>query len=123
MIVQRLEQKIFPGTEIPKPEAREIFTVKGWGKRRGQKALIYYVPNNEDPRKPHEKGVNVVEWELAYRELVRSGEITGDWFSQNLPKCAAEGYCNFTTIGGIFDLLGIAKYRDEAYVKTGSTLK
>jgi len=32
------------------------------------------------------------------------------WFDQYLSKCAAEGGCNFTTIGGIFILLGEAYY-------------
>jgi hypothetical protein len=31
-------QRLTPGTVIPKPEATDEFTVKGWGKRNGETA-------------------------------------------------------------------------------------
>ncbi len=54
-------QRLSPGTVIPKPEAKDEFTVKGWGQRNGETALIYFIPNHSDPRKPHEKGITVGE--------------------------------------------------------------
>lgn len=33
------------GTEIPKPEAKASFSVKGPGKRRGEEAIVYKIAN------------------------------------------------------------------------------
>lgn len=110
MIVERIKASIGSGTVIPKPVATADFIVKTWGKRRGEPALIYRIPNHSNPRKPHEKGVTASEFERAYAELQKSGEFTRSWFDKHLSECAAEGACNFTTIGGIFELLGEAAY-------------
>ena len=95
---------------IPKPEADDEFTIKGWGDRNGEIALVYFIPNRSNPEKPHEKAITVSEWEQAQRQLDTTGEFTKTWFSQNMPRCTKEGSCNFTTIGGIFTLLGFAVY-------------
>ncbi len=105
-LIQRIRQ-LPAGTVIPKPAAREKFIVKGWGKRRGEAALIYFIPNHSDPSKPHQKGITESEWNLAIDQLME-GELTKAWFTQSLVGCAKEGDCNFTTIGGIFCLLGAA---------------
>lgn len=118
-ILDRVKQ-IPTGTIIPKPEARAEFRVKGWGKRRGEPALVYFIPNRNDPRKPYQKGINLSEWEQAYRQLTLKGEFTREWFNSQMPKCAEEGDCNFTTIGGVFSLLGIAEYSRASYrLRTG----
>jgi hypothetical protein len=109
--------RLSPGTVIPKPEAKGDFTIKGWGRRRGQPALIYFIPNHTNPQKPHEKGINTSEWEQAYRQLVRTGEFTRKWFYANL-DCADEGSCNFTPIGGIFSLLGLATYEGKGVYRS-----
>ena len=110
MIANRIRRVAPPGTEIPKPAARKPFRVKGWGQRRGEEALIYTIPNHREPRSPHEKGVTAGELDAAYAQLRSTGELTHRWFAKHLPKCAAEGSCNFTTIGGLFELLGVASY-------------
>jgi hypothetical protein len=116
-IRQRLKG-ISPGTVIPKPEAKSNFTVKGWGKRRDDDALIYFVPNNSNPNKPYQKGVNLGEWDQAFRQLWEGGTFTRHWFDSNMPRCSKEGGCNFTTIGGVFQLLGVAKYASRGvYVR------
>ena len=109
-ILQRIEQTATTGTVIPKPEARGDFVVKGWGKRRGERALIYTIPNHRDPRRSYEKGINELEWKKAFDHLTKTSEFSSLWFQQSLTGCANEGSCNFTTIGGIFELLGDAKY-------------
>ncbi|NTU44156.1 MAG: hypothetical protein HGA99_01360 [Chlorobiaceae bacterium] len=98
------------GTIIPKPAAKAPFLVKGWGIRREEQALIYKIPNHKKPEKPYEKGITVSEFEKAYQEIQRTGFFTRKWFDRTLSKCSQEGGCNFTTIGGIFQLLGIATY-------------
>jgi hypothetical protein len=102
-----------------KPDANADFKIKGWGKRRNSPALIYLIPNHKTPEKPYQKGITEQELEDAYTELTASGEFTREWFNQNLTACAEEGPCNFTTIGGIFEILGVAQYSDRGvYVKT-----
>lgn len=113
MIIQKIKQQIHPGMIIPKPEATANFKVKGWGMRRGEPALAYLIPNHGQPEYPYQKGITTSEFESAYNELKRAGELTRTWFDANLRECAREGGCNYTTIGGIFELIGIAKYADR----------
>jgi hypothetical protein len=103
VIADRIRINIKPATVIPKPEAIGEFTVKGWGMRRKQHALIYKIPNHSEPSRPYEKGVTENEFEAAYGEIMKSGHLTRGWFNAKLPACAKEGACNFTTIGGIFE--------------------
>jgi len=105
------------GTEIPKPDASEPFTIKGLGIRRGEEAIIYRVPNREDPRFPHEKGITRTELMKAIRHLAETGNFDRQWFNVNLHACAKEGDCNFTTIGGFFELLGVAHHEVGIYVR------
>ena len=97
------------GDVIPKPNAKESFLIKGMGKRRGEEALIYLIPSHTG-RSPYQKGITLSEFDSAYSQLKTSGELTRQWFNLNLQKCAKEGACNFTTVGGIFELLKLAKY-------------
>ena len=110
MIIERIRNQISSGTEIPKPNPKGKFVVKGWGRRRGAEALVYFIPNHSNPSKPYEKGITVPEFEAAHEQLQTSGELTRQWFDQHLSACAREGSCNFTTVGGIFELLGDAHY-------------
>ncbi len=114
-IIHEIKVKIVSGTVIPKPEAKADFVVKGWGMRRGESALIYQIPNHKNPSKPSEKGVSVSEWHKAYNQLMTGVDFSRAWFNRNMPKCAKEGSCNFTTIGGIFQLLGLADYELGIY--------
>ncbi len=117
-IEKRIRSAAPPGTIIPKPQARKAFRVKGDGTRRGQPALIYTIPNHNDPRHPHEKGVTYAELERAYSRLRQTGTLTTAWFQAHLSGCYAEGSCNFTTVGGLFELLGEAAYGGRGvYVK------
>lgn len=101
------------GLVIPKPEATAHFRIQGWATRRGEPALIYSIPNHKNPDKPFRKGIAVSEFLVAYAEIKSSGHITRKWFNASLARCAQEGACNFTTIGGVFELLGIARYSER----------
>ncbi len=116
-IISLLEKNIIPGTIIPKPREKGNFVVKGWGTRRGDRALIYTIPNHKMPSKPYEKGITASEWREAFDKLLGTGEFSRQWFKQALPACAKEGGCNFTTIGGIFELLGYAEYKPGTYMR------
>jgi hypothetical protein len=113
MLEKRIRSVAPPGTIIPKPQARKAFRVKGDGTRRGRPALIYTIPNHSDPARPYEKGVTYGELERAYAQLQRTGTLTTTWFKTHLPDCYAEGSCNFTTVGGLFELLGEAAYEQR----------
>ena len=106
MIYKQVVAAAPPGTVVPKPAAKADFEVKGEGKRRGESALIYYIPNHSNPNKPYQKGITKSELEKAYRQLNHKGDITRKWFEKNMPECNSEGGCNFTTIGGLFVLIG-----------------
>ena len=108
-------ERIIPGTVIPKPQARGDFIVKGWKRRRGERALIYTIPNHNTPTKPYSKGVTVSEWVQAFEHLIDAGDFSRSWFERSMSPCAKDGGCNFTTIGGIFELLGYATYDRGAY--------
>lgn len=119
MIVNRVREHIVSGMTIPKPDAKADFRIKGWGKRRGNPALIYFIPNHKTPENPYQKGITEQELEDAYTSLIASGKFTREWFHKNLSECAFEGGCNFTTIGGIFELLGVARYSNRGvYLRT-----
>lgn len=112
-VLTDIQRTVATGTVIPKPEARGEFIVKGWGTRRGERALIYTIPNHKIPTKPYEKGITVTEWAQAFDRLTAAGDFSRQWFKRAMPACADEGGCNFTTIGGIFELLGYATYADR----------
>jgi hypothetical protein len=120
-ILADIENVMTPGTTIRKPQAKADFVVKGWGIRRGERALIYTIPNHRHPARPYQKGITNSEWTRAFEHLRNAGDFSRTWFGRSLPACAKEGGCNFTTIGGVFELLGYAVYsRGEYRVLGGS---
>lgn len=122
-IVQELKGKVTTGAIIPKPDAKADFIVKGWGTRRREEALIYRIPNHKNADKPYEKGINVSEWRKAYRRISGGEDFDKDWFSRNMSACAEEGDCNFTTIGGIFQMLGLVDYERGVYKSRKSSFR
>ena len=119
LILNRIRAEIPDGTAIPKPNTSMPYRTKGWGRRRGEPALVYFIPNRNNPDYPYETGITETEFERAYNQLIHSGEFNRKWFDTTLAGCAKEGGCNFTTIGGIFQLLGEASYSSAGtYRKT-----
>ena len=116
-IIELIEKYIKEEMIIPRPYAKLDFKVKGFGIRRGKRALIYFVPNSKNLKKPNEKGISLIEFQKAYNQLNKYNELTFKWFEQNLPECNKEGSCNFTTIGGIFKLLNLAVYKGKGIYK------
>ncbi len=110
-----IKEKFPPGSIIPKPDNRADYIVKGWGIRRAEEALIYLIPNHKDPSNPHQKGVNITEWKKSYYHILGGAEFDRDWFERHLPRCKEEGDCNFTTIGGILQMLGFVYYERGIY--------
>lgn len=110
VVIDRVFKIAPPGTVIPKPFATGQFCVVRKGKHRRARALIYSIPNKKRPRCPYEKGVTASEFKKAYNQLINTGQLTRRWFKKKFPACEAEGSCNFTTVGGLFILLGRAIY-------------
>ncbi|WP_297338715.1 hypothetical protein [Pseudophaeobacter sp.] len=104
-----LIKEIPVGTLIPKPKSGQA-EIARWGIRRRSPALIYQIPNHQIPTNPHKKGVTIEEFRKAFEQLMQSGEFKRSWFEDHLPACRKEGSCNFTTIGGIFSLIGLSEY-------------
>lgn len=122
MILTEIKREITAGTIIPKPHARADFIVQEWGTRRGECALIYTIPNHKAPTKPYKKGITASEWVQAFEHLTDAGDFSRSWFRQFMPACAKEGGCNFTTIGGVFVVLGHAVYDGPGtYRRSGSS--
>jgi hypothetical protein len=111
-------QRLPPGTLIPQPEAHAIVTIKGWANRGGLPALIYISPNRANPAHPHEDGINTVEWEQAYKQLLDTGEFTKKWYAHHMPRCSTKNRRGFSTIGGLFSLIGLAKYKSEGVYRS-----
>ena len=113
MIIHQIQRNIFPGAVIPKPRSNKSYIVKGWGTSRGESALVYLTPKKPGSKKQASKRIRVSDFRKAHSVLISTGEFTREWFNKNLPDCAKDGGCNFTTIGGIFVLLRIAEYIGE----------
>jgi hypothetical protein len=111
-------QRLPPGTVIPQPEAQAHFTIKGWGNRGGLPALICSSPNRAHPAQPHESGINTVEWKQAYQQLLDTGAFTKKWYAHHMPRCSTESRRSFATIGGLFSLIGLAKYESKGVYRS-----
>ena len=111
-IVNRIKEEIALGTVI-----HNQWKMKGCGIRRGKDALIYTMPGGRE--RDREKGINESEWNRAYNELMTTGCFRRSWFEKNMEDCNREGGCNFKAIGGVFSIMGIARYGGKgAYLKT-----
>jgi hypothetical protein len=110
MLLDRILGKLPSGTVIPKPSAEGKFTVKGEGRVRGERGLIYTIPSHKTSSKPRQKGIAESQLTKAFDQLRRTGRLTREWWNDNVRHSANEGGCNFTTVGGLFELLGEAEY-------------
>lgn len=112
-IIGMIEDWASPGVEIPKPETDRAYRVKGWGNRRGERALVYSIPSRANRKYAQEKGVTESEWIQAYDQPVLNGELRHSWFRSAMAGCCKEGSCNFTIIGGVYVALGIAARQER----------
>lgn len=121
MLINRIISELPPGTRIKKPKAEGPFTLKGEGIVRGERGVIYTIPNRKDPKKPGRKGVTASQIEKAFLQLKRTGRLTREWWNGNVRHSTGEGGCNFTTVGGLFELLGEAEHAGRGvYVRRNS---
>lgn len=87
--------------------------IVGWGTSRGEEALIYELPRGQASKKASQKRIPTSVFSCAFDTLVRTGQITRPRFRATFPEHEADGSCNFTTLGGIFVLLGDVCYAER----------
>jgi len=121
MILQRIRAAAKPATQIPKPQSTDIYTVVGWGQSRGEKALVYRLPTKSGTKKASEKRITESAFVAGFEVLQKSGELTREWFKRNFPALERDGGCNFTTLGGILELIGEAQYAGPGVYKKTKT--
>ena len=105
------------GMCIPKPQSMEKYHVVRWGRSRGEEALVYSIPRKPGTKTTSMKRITVSAFEKAYRELIKNCEYTYSLFQRKLPETHKDGSCNFMNIGGIYELLGEAKYYEKGTYK------
>ncbi len=109
-LIDRIRATVPVDTWIPKPESTGKYKVVGWGESRGEEALVYEIPAEAGSLKASRKRVTASAFELSFSALQTAEGFTKSWFDEHLPDMARDGACNFTTIGGVFILLGEALY-------------
>lgn len=120
-ILERIKKATPPGTKIPKPESDESYVVIGWGISRGEDALVYELPMKPTSRRASQKRIPASAFRCAHEVLQATDEITRIWFATNYPELERDGSCNFTTLGGVFELLGEAVYAGRGVYQRRAT--
>ena len=97
---------------IPKPESGHVFI---------EKIGTTKIVETEKEGFQYSENRKYVPFEtlfLCYKELLVSGELKTEWFKKTFPNEYKGRPCNFTTIGGVFELLNIATYKSRGvYIK------
>jgi len=110
MIIELIKSKVPPGTIIPKPQSKKVYPVTGWKhNRQGKEVLEYSIPTKSGTGKQQKKTIFSEVFEAAYEALCSKRDITKDWLANTFPKVNAAGGCNFTTLGGIFEILNLVE--------------
>ena len=89
------------GINIPKPENRPCIII--CIQENNENCFLKYSTGNSG------KIVSKAEFRGAYKVL-ETCCFTKKWYTENFHKQSKNKSCNYTTIGGIFILLGIAEY-------------
>ncbi len=100
-VIDRIVDEIAVGKKIPKPRGNTTF--EGVGATRSGERSVRYKINGTSV-----KSVTESQLDSAFAQLHASGELTRPWFNDAFPV-AARQTCHFTTIGGLFVLLGVAE--------------
>ena len=121
MIIELIKRKVPPGTTIPKPQSKKVYLVIGWkNNRQGEDVLEYSIPTKSGTGKRSRKTIPSSVFEAAHETLCSKGQITKDWFANTFPKVDASGGCNFTTLGGIFEILKLVKRTSRGVYRRSS---
>lgn len=111
MIIEKIKREIKPGDKIPLPSGKN-YEVIGWSERTEEDTLMYLIRKHENTKKQSRKGITASEFRKAYQKLNEDGSFDRKWYKRCFPKLNYDRPCNFSAIGGIFRLLGIAYYQE-----------
>ena len=110
MIWNLIKETIKPGTIIQKPKSKKKYHFLGCGVSRGEESFVYELPTNPNTKRSSKKRIPCSAFNEAYKILLKNGEITKTWFASAFPKVNADGGCNFTTLGGVFQIIKLAEW-------------
>jgi len=107
-IFQLIAIRVRIGTIIRRPRVNaRVMEVNN-----AQRTIIY-----ENVPPTYQKTITAGELLGARNILIQDGQFTLQWYKTNFPREAGNKPCNFTTIGGLFVLLRLARYeRPGVYV-------
>lgn len=107
VFIQKILPNIRVGEQIPKPNKAEGTVILQVSKI----SFDYRIG------KLNKKTVSFKEVEHAVCAIYELGEINRAWYKKHFPKESSHFPCNFTTIGGILQKAGIARYSRGKYIK------
>lgn len=89
-------------------------------KPRKETKVISVYPDGFSYRigKSNSKKVSFVEIDSAINELIDKHIITRDWYKISCLSEAHDKPCNFTSVGGVLEVLGYVKYKKSSYHST-----
>jgi hypothetical protein len=114
-IFQEAMKAFPPGANLPGTG----YTIKRFGKTRGGDAIVYFIPNRVNPKKPYQKRFAASDLQRAYEQLLSTGQFTRVWFSSGMKECAKDGPCNFLAMGAIFVGLKLADKEPGVFTLRG----
>lgn len=93
-------------TVIPKPYTNTRILKIAVAKIHGEKKDSFYYSIGSS----NKKAVPFDTLYAAYRRLTETGILLRAWYNETFPAEAEDYPCNFTTIGGVFVVLGFAEH-------------
>ncbi len=109
-IQQHVERLVREKAIVPKPQSTETYRLVRIGKSRGARALVYELPKRPESKRVSTKRIPLPVIEECAHRLFCTGSIKRTWFAEHYPQLESDGTCNFTTVGGVLQLLGLARY-------------
>ncbi|MCM3721185.1 hypothetical protein [Solibacillus isronensis] len=106
MEFQEVINSIYVGMKFKKPRVEsEIIAIN-------DKRIIYSIGN-----KGNSKNITIEALENAFNEILTNGELSRTWFNKSYPSLAKTSPCNFTSLGGILEHIGLVEYIQKKYIK------
>lgn len=96
-------------TPIPKPNTSARILKVAVANIHGEEKDSFYYSIGSSKKKP----VPFDTLYAAYQRLTETGTFSRAWYKETFPVEVADCPCNFTTIGGVFIVLGFAEYMEN----------
>lgn len=120
-IQREVERLVQQHAVVPKPQSSETYRLLRVGESRGERAVVYELPKRPKSKRASTKRIPLSAFEKCARQLSATRSLTRKWFADQYPELEVDGTCNFTTLGGVLELLGLARYSGPGeYTSTNS---